>query len=36
MYYDIWLDIGKLDKLIEKEKNYNNEHYGNYSKKGYK
>lgn len=31
----IWLDRGELDKLIEKEENYNKEHYGNYSKKDY-
>lgn len=24
----IWLDRGELDKLIEKEENYNKEHYG--------
>lgn len=31
----VWLDRGELDKLIEKEENYNKEHYGNYSKKDY-
>lgn len=31
----VWLDRGGLDKLIEKEENYNKEHYGNYSKKDY-